>query len=54
MVDQQIFNLHSVQVVGQDPEVSTATDKGHGMLDIDSPMWASDHRGVVAEFRLHE
>jgi len=41
----------SVVVVGQDAEASTKDDPGHGMLDGDSPMWASDHRGVVAEFR---
>ena len=44
--------VNDVAVVGQDAEPSTADDPGHGMLDMDSPMWASDHRGVVAEFRL--
>eukprot|EP00946_MAST-07B_sp_MAST-7B-sp1_P001999 g1999.t1 len=44
--------VSDVAVVGQDAESSTADDPGHGMLDRDSPMWASDHRGVVAEFRL--
>ena len=43
--------VESVVVVGQDAEASTKDDPGHGMLDGDSPMWASDHRGVFAEFR---
>ena len=32
---------------GQDPSEDTKSDPGHGMLDNDSPMWASDHRAIM-------
>jgi endonuclease/exonuclease/phosphatase family metal-dependent hydrolase len=38
------------RLIGQDPLASTQHDPGHGMLDQDSPLWASDHRGVVSTF----
>jgi endonuclease/exonuclease/phosphatase family metal-dependent hydrolase len=45
-------NVHvtETRLVGQDPSEETKDDPGHGMLDGDSPMWASDHRGVVTTF----
>ena len=51
------FNDHTKMVevidtrlVGQHALQSTRNDPGHGMLDPDSPLWASDHRGVVSSF----
>ena len=40
-------------LVGQDPSEDTKNDPGHGMLDRDSPLWASDHRGVVSTFQYN-
>ena len=45
----------SAEVVGQAPSAATAgytAREGLGMLDDDSPLWASDHRAVVATLRL--
>ena len=42
----------SAALIAQEPEISTVNDPGHGMLDRDSPLWASDHRGLLATFRL--
>ena len=38
------------RLIGQDATPETKNDPGHGMLDQDSPLYASDHRGVVVEF----
>jgi endonuclease/exonuclease/phosphatase family metal-dependent hydrolase len=53
------INRGAVEVVdtklyGQDPSEETKDDAGHGMLDQDSPMWASDHRGVASSFVLKQ
>ena len=42
------------RLYGQDPSEDTKDDSGHGMLDQDSPMWASDHRGVASSFVLKQ
>ena len=40
-------DFHSIEVLGQATSEDTRNDPGHGMLDSDSPMWASDHRAVM-------
>ena len=40
-------DFHSIEVLGQAASEDTRNDPGHGMLDSDSPMWASDHRAVM-------
>ena len=42
------------RVVGQNPLPGTETNEGPGMLDANppSPIWASDHRGVVVDIAL--
>ena len=45
--------VEACEVVGQDPvNVHYEHRDGLGMLDEDSPVWASDHRAVVATLRL--
>ena len=36
-----------IEVLGQDASEETRGEPGHGMLDGNSPMWASDHRAVM-------
>lgn len=40
-------------LVGQDPKpgVGNLTATGLGMVSPDSPLWASDHRGLVVDLR---
>jgi hypothetical protein len=43
------------EVLGQDPTPRTMnyhSREGLGMLDADSPVWASDHRAVMATMRI--
>ena len=40
-------DFHSIEVFGQSASADTRNDPRHGMLDSDSPMWASDHRAVM-------
>jgi len=44
-----------VEVVGQRATDDTEgkESQGGGMLDDDSPIWASDHRAVIADFTLY-
>ena len=42
----------SCKLIGQDPTPETENDAGNGMLDPDSRLYASDHRGVLVEFEL--
>lgn len=44
--------VEQVFLTGQDASEETRGDPGHGMLDQDSPLWSSDHRGVVASFNM--
>lgn len=48
------INCVKVKLVGQEATLDTKDNvsEGGGMLDHDSPVWASDHRGVWAEFNL--
>ena len=36
-----------IEVLGQEPTERTKDDPGHGMLDKDSPLFASDHRAIM-------
>ena len=45
-------SVSQASLVGQNALESTQGDPGHGMLDADSPMWASDHRGLLVEFEF--
>lgn len=47
---KEAFN--SIKLYGQDPSENTKNDPGHGMLDSDSPMWASDHRAIMLTLNL--
>ena len=45
--------VEACEVLGQDPaDVHYVAREGLGMLDEDSPVWASDHRAVMATLRL--
>ena len=45
-----------VYLVGQDPVPGTEHNhgKGYGMVHASSPIYASDHRAVVAKYRLRQ
>jgi hypothetical protein len=42
-----------IYIIGQEPVAGTGLPEGSdampGMLSLSSPIWASDHRGVVAK-----
>lgn len=48
------WRCERVGLLGQDATEDTRDNvsEGGGMLDADSPVWASDHRGVFADFVL--
>ena len=50
---KKLVTVIDTHLVGQDPSEDTKNDPGHGMLDRDSPLWASDHRGVVSTFQYN-
>ena len=45
-------DYHTIKLYGQDPSEDTKSDPGHGMLDNDSPMWASDHRAIMLTLNM--
>ena len=51
-----LLGLRAVRagLAGQDPTADTQgqESRGGGMLDPDSPVWASDHRAVYADFEF--
>ena len=47
-------DFHSIELLGQSASEDTRNDPGHGMLDSDSPMWASDHRAVMLTINTHQ
>ena len=42
-----LFAAEKIEVLGLDASEETRGEPGHGMLDGNSPMWASDHRAVM-------
>ncbi|KAK8803204.1 hypothetical protein WA158_000898 [Blastocystis sp. Blastoise] len=46
---RRIF-VEEAKLIGQDAYPGTETNRGDGMLSIDSPIYASDHRGLYVDF----
>ena len=51
---KRTVRVTGARVVGQNPLPGTEKNEGPGMLDANppSPIWASDHRGVVVDIAL--
>jgi len=49
---QDSVSVRDAWLIGQDPVQGTEHSDPVGMVHEDSPLWASDHRGVVADYDL--